>query len=245
MARDTGITDYLGFLRELSATGNAYFLEGGQAVNFWAEYFSAKGAAAAMAPYRPFTSKDCDIWVSHAALAHLESRSGLGRLVKGRSPADGQIGIFTLRGPAALRIDLLGNVYGIPQSKIRRLLDRLVVVNGIPVIDPLQLFLSKCHCLLGLDQTDRQDEKHLRILCRVLPEHFDEALEDVRCGHATERALIDEVKLLVGFLKSSRVVRALRLIEVENAALIPWERLRTSGLPKVERFAASIAGPIP
>jgi len=98
------------------------------------------------------------------------------------------------KGPAALRIDLLGSVYGIPQSKIRQLLDRLVMVNGITVIDPVLLFLSKCHCLLGLDQTDRQDEKHLRILCRVLPEHFGEALDNVRCGLATERALINAVR---------------------------------------------------
>ncbi len=46
MARNTGIGNYLGFLRELGDSGAAYFLKGGQAVNFRAEYFSAKGAAA-------------------------------------------------------------------------------------------------------------------------------------------------------------------------------------------------------
>lgn len=245
MPRDTGIDDYLGFLRELGATGNAYFLEGGQAVNFWAEYFSAKGAAAALEPHRPFASKDCDLWVSHAALLHLEGKSDLGKLVKGRSPADGQVGLFTLNGPASLRIDLLSHVYGFPQEKLPRLLDRIVEVAGIKVIDPILLFQSKCHCLVGLDQTDRQDEKHLRILCRILPEHISEALDDVRCGAATERALVNEIKLLLDVLKTHRVRRALRIVEVETATLIPWETLKTCGLKKVERFAASIAGAIP
>jgi hypothetical protein len=43
MRHEFQLSDYLGFLTELGETGKAYFLEGGQAVNFWAEYFSAKG----------------------------------------------------------------------------------------------------------------------------------------------------------------------------------------------------------
>jgi hypothetical protein len=156
-------------------------------------------------------------------------------MIKGRSPADGQIGIFTLDGPEALRVDLLSHVYGIPNDKVSRLLDRVLEVSGIRVIDPILLFQSKCHCLLGLDQTDRQDEKHLRILCRVLPEHFDEVLEDVRSGLATERALINEIKLLLGILKTLRV-------GLDPKRLVRWEKFIVCGLTKVERFASTAAG---
>lgn len=103
-------------------------------------------------------------------------------------------------------------IYG----KIRHLLDRLVVGNGIAVIDPTLLFQSKCHCLPGLDQPDRQDGKHLRILCRVLPEHYREAMGDVRRGDATERALINEVKLLLRLMKTRRVDRGLQLIGIAD-----------------------------
>lgn len=242
MTRGSEFGDYLEFLRELGASGAAYFLEGGQAVNFWAEYFSARGAAVAMDPFRPFTSKDCDLWVSYAALQYLESKTGGGRMIKGRSPADGQIGIFALDGPEALRVDLLSHVYGIPQDRIPRLLDRVLEVSGIRVIDPILLFQSKCHCLLGLDQTDRQDEKHLRILHRVLPEHFDEVLEDVRSGFGTERALINEIKLLLGILKTQRVRRALSLIGLDPKGLVRWEKFTVCGLTKVERFTSTAAG---
>jgi hypothetical protein len=55
---ETRISDYAAFLRDLGASKADYFLGGGQAVNFWAEYFSNKGAGAAIERYRPFTSKD-------------------------------------------------------------------------------------------------------------------------------------------------------------------------------------------
>lgn len=240
MEGDTYVSDYLGFLTALGDTGASYFLKGGQAVNFWAEYFTAKGAGDAILHFRPFTSKDCDLWVSHAALRQIETSAMGGRFVKGNSPADGQIGIFTLDGPPPRRIDLLSHVYGIPVANVPKLLERAVKVNGIWVIDPILLFQSKCHCLLGLDQATRQDEKHLRILCLILPEHFSDALADALAGRASQRALINEIKILLDALKTQRIKRALKLIGVESASLVPWDLLRSCGLPKVERFAASI-----
>ena len=54
---ETRISDYASFLRDLGSSGADYFLEGGQAVNFWAEYFSAKGAEDVLSQFAPFTSK--------------------------------------------------------------------------------------------------------------------------------------------------------------------------------------------
>lgn len=237
MGQDTRIGDYLEFLEELGASGNPYFLEGGQAVNFWAEYFSARGAGEALAEFRPFTSKDCDLWVSRAALLHIQFKLSGGSFLQGDSPADGQIGVFTLRGSPPRRIDLMTNVYGIRQATISRLVERAIKVGGVTVIDPIFLFQSKCHCLLGLDQGGRQDEKHLQILCHLLPWHFREALDDTISGITTQRALIQEIKLLLGMLKTRYVRRALGFIGVDHQALIPNDRLSSCGLTKVERFA--------
>ena len=41
---ETRVGDHLVFLKDLGKSGADSFLEGGQAVNFWAEYYSAKGA---------------------------------------------------------------------------------------------------------------------------------------------------------------------------------------------------------
>jgi hypothetical protein len=133
---ETRIADYIDFLGDLGEANAPYFLEGGQAVNFWAEYFCNKGAGEAIECFRPFTSKDCDLWVSYAALRYIESNALRGTLIKGTSPADGQIGIFTLQGERPLRIDLMSNVYGIPQDKIPKVLERAIIIGGISIIDP-------------------------------------------------------------------------------------------------------------
>lgn len=239
MAMETRIADYLEFLSDLGAADVPYFLEGGQAVNFWAEYFSNKRGGAHIERYRPFTSKDCDLWVSFAALRHIESNSRGGTLIKGTSPADGQIGIFTLDGERSLRIDLMSNVYGILQDRIPKVLERSIIIGGISIIDPLSLFQSKCHCLLGLDQTGRQDEKHVAMLCHLLPEHFLDALEDTLSGLSTQRALVNELKLLQRILKLQKVRQALQKLGIDPKTLFPARQLRSCGLTTVEAFATT------
>jgi hypothetical protein len=237
----TRITDYLLFLKDLGSSGADYFLEGGQAVNFWAEYFSAKGAGEVLAPFQPFTSKDCDVWASYAALQYLRSKKE-GRLIAGSSPADGQVGVFVIDGSPKVSIDIMTNVYGIPQARLKQLMERSLAIQGIRVIDPIFLFVSKCHCLLGLDQTDRQDEKHLRILRLLVPEHLKGLIEEAIAGHLTQRALINELKLLQTILKTNRVKRALQQIGSDAVDLIPLKQLEQSGLLKVERFSKTAYG---
>jgi hypothetical protein len=93
---ETRISDYAAFLRDLGASKADYFLGGGQAVNFWAEFYSGMDAGADLTSFRPFTSKDCDIWVSYAAFQYIRTKTGIGKLVVGTSPADGQLGILSL-----------------------------------------------------------------------------------------------------------------------------------------------------
>lgn len=50
---ETRIADYLDFLGDLGAANAPYFLEGGQAVNLWAEYFRNKGTGEALERYNP------------------------------------------------------------------------------------------------------------------------------------------------------------------------------------------------
>ena len=111
-------------------------MEGGQAVNFWAEYFSNKTSQMGLEQFRPFTSKDCDIWVSLAALRYIEgSRFEGGALVQ--RELSSQLGILTLNGSIPLTVDLMTSVYGISQAKLPRVLERSIQVNGIRVMDPI------------------------------------------------------------------------------------------------------------
>lgn len=239
MARGTRPEDYLGVLKSLTDEGCSYFLEGGQAVNFRAEYFTLReGGVIALEKFQPFTSKDCDLWVSVAALKHFEAKLD-GQLKKGTSPADGQLAVFTTRGKPPLKIDLMSGVFGISPADIGRLEKRALVVRGIRLLDPLFLFKGKCHNLIKLPQADRQDLKHLRMPGLILPAYLEELLEEVRTGGLDERQLLKEVKLLLQMGKDGWVRQALKKVELALAELIPIEILRSCGFEKIERFVGS------
>ncbi len=234
---ETRISDYATFLRDLGASKADYFLGGGQAVNFWAEFYSGRDTAADLVQFRPFTSKDCDIWVSYAAFKYIRTRTGIGKLVEGTSPADGQLGILSLDTSPIVSVDLMTSIYGVPQETLPRLMERALVIGEIRVIDPIFLFQSKCYCLLGLDQIGRQDEKHARMLTLVLPAHFEGLLGEVTGGRITQRAFINELKLLKRILKLQKVRQALHNIGTHPATLFPAKQLRSCGLATVESFA--------
>jgi len=152
MPRQTTVFDYHPFLTRLSHSGIDYFLEGGQAVNFWAEYYSAKNRGSELDDLKPFTSEDCDLWVSHVAWKHFQQEEK-GNLTESSSPVDGQLGILRLGKEPSLIVDLMGHVYGFPagHSKVYAdLMERAAEINNILVLDPVSLFRSKGACLHGL-----------------------------------------------------------------------------------------------
>jgi hypothetical protein len=71
------------------------------------------------------------------------------------------------------------------------------------------LFLSKCHCLLGLDQGGRQDERHVRMLALILPEYFSLLIATADAEKLSDRAILREIKLLMKILGTSACRRAL------------------------------------
>lgn len=221
----------------MPATGWSIF---SKVVNFWAEFYAEKVGGDTLRCFAPFTSKDCDIWAGYPLLQYLRQQKISGRLIMSSSPADGQVAIFKIAGEPERIVDILSNVFGIPAHQIERTRKRSLTIGEIKVIDPLLLFQSKCSCLIGLDQAGRQDEHHVRMLCHIVPAHLIELIAQAASGNLTERALINEIKVFQQILAYPQVLRALGVVDVDAADLIPVTHLQSCGLEKVERFAASL-----
>lgn len=235
----TKLADYLEFLVELTASGHEYFLEGGQAVNFWTEYLRSLDAKESLEPHRPFTSKGCDIWVDFLAMRHVEKRAGKD-FVKSQSPADGQIGILTLDQSPLLQVDLLTNVFGLFQTELAQVRKRCLVFEGLRVIDTLYLLKSKCYCLINLPQGGRQDAKHVRMLSLIAPGYMKDKLNDARAGRILERAFIKEFKLLQKVLQDKTVRRALEQLDIDPNKVLSTLQLKPSGMgPNLKIFSLS------
>jgi hypothetical protein len=238
-AAEAGVEAYLEYLNSLRKSGAEYFLEGGQAVNFWAEYVDSRIQGRPLSPMRPFTSKDCDIWVSAVTWDVLKRDPAV---QKGSTPADGQLGILTLSEEPPRMVDVLSSVYGINVSEYPRLIQRALDDGTIRVIDPIYLFLSKCHCFLHLPQGDRQDERHVRMMAMILPEYFSLLIADAEEGAIPARDLLKEIKLLKKISSSGPCRRAMQSLEIEPQSLLPWDRLARSQSDLLAKYAESQSG---
>lgn len=236
---ETGFEAYLEYLGALRESGVDYFLEGGQAVNYWAVYVDSQGRGAALGSMRPFTSKDCDIWVSSQTWDKLKRDP---KIRAGGSPADGQLGILTLSEDPPRAVDILSSVYGIDVKQYPKLLERALDDGTLKVIDPVYLFLSKCHCVMNLPQAGRQDERHVRMLSLILPEYIVLLIEEVESGLGlTPRDLIQGIKLLKKFAATAVCRRTMSRLEIDATSLIPWDRLIRSSSGVLAKFGESQA----
>ncbi|QJE99148.1 hypothetical protein [Luteolibacter luteus] len=104
-------------LRKLEEGNFKHFLEGGQAVNIWAQLYSR--VVPELEQLGPFTSKDCDIYASYELLQRIESILD-GELVLAKDPADGQLGIFIFNGEPKMTMDLMSGVYGLSLPELER-----------------------------------------------------------------------------------------------------------------------------
>lgn len=136
-------------------------------------------------------------------------------------------------------MDVLSSVYGIAVKEYPRLYERALDDGQMRVLDPLYLFLSKCHCLLGLPQGDRQDERHVRMLALILPEYFTLLIGELESGGLEGRKLLAEIKLLRKIASSGPCRRAMQKLGIDPGSLIPWARLGSSNSEILSNFARS------
>ena len=236
---EAGYEDYLECLASLRESNAEYFLEGGQAVNFWAEYIDSRLEGQPLRSMRPFTSKDCDIWVSPGTWKTLKRNPNI---QKGESPADGQLGIQILSADPPRVLDILSSVYGVDAKEYPRLMERALDDGTVRVIDPVYLFLSKCHCCRHLPQADRQDERHVRMMALILPEYLSLLIDDVDRGNLSDRDLLKEIKLLKKIASSGVCRRVMKKLEIESESLIPWASLAGSSSALLAKYGQSQSG---
>ncbi len=74
----------------------------------------------------------------------------------------------------------------------------------------------------------------------VVPAHFESLLGEASEGHITQRALINELKLLKRILKLQKVRQSLQNIGADPATLFPTKQLLSCGLATVEAFATTL-----
>jgi hypothetical protein len=165
---------------------------GGHAVNLWASYYSARGDPV-LAGFAPFTSKDADIFVKDKDLALAVATAAGWEFRNNPEPRSPVLGAIVLvRAEVELQVDVLHAVTGLTDDDLT-VTETITFVNGksYSVPAPDVMLKAKLANLQSHDQTNRQDERHVRILLRCCEHYLTDSVAAVVAGELSEREAIE------------------------------------------------------
>lgn len=161
------------------------FLIGGQAFNFWAEYYSSQEE---LEQYRPYTSKDIDYFGTREAAEKLAR--ALNGTVKFPSidNATPQTAIVeaSINGQNII-IDFLGNVLGVRPNQLHENIVEILVpcqlgseekTITIPLMHPLHCLQSRYSNIIALGRADDTAKRQAEAAPIVLREYLNDSLND-------------------------------------------------------------------
>lgn len=216
------------------ATPKPLLLVGGQAVNLWALYYLDPKSELA-----PFVSRDADVLGDEDTLKLLGQVAGQKPRFFPQRPPTNEVGVVVARDAsgAPLLIEVLRYVHGATNEELREpaylfaLGEKAVQVQAP---GPIALLRAKIANLVDLNQTGRQDARHVLILIQALPRYLTDLQAAAREGAMTERKLIDFLELLLSALTSKKGRQVCTNLVIDPVTI--FKGLSGEGMPRVATF---------
>ena len=226
------VEDFESIFRAISKQTEPVILVGGHAVNVWAlSYHDRLGDI--LAPLRPFTSGDMDVYATRNGLMGLHEDLGGKLLLSGpREITDGTLIIGV--EPDTRELDVLRSVNGLPKIDAQSAIPMEVCGHVIPVLFPHLLLQAKLENALRLDQRNRQDIKHVRIMALVLREFLQEVVATTTAEN--EKYSLQLLQKVLSILNSENALKFTQLHKVSFGSIMPTDLLRNSSLRKLANF---------
>ncbi len=210
-------------------------LVGGQAVNFWAVRYATDDEL--WTRHRPFTSTDIDFLGSRRDVKVMASLLGGRAIVNEDMDGSPNAGIVLVphRG-GNLRIDVLGSVFGLDSAEVAR--DALEFVGTqdlagvrLQVMDPFMALEGKLASLQGLDQSGRQDCKHVKLCLLIIGEFLKESWNVF-----DDRRLLGITKYIFRLARSSQSLCAWHQYGIKIESCLPWTLIDAHRSEKFDKF---------
>ena len=206
-------------------------LVGGQAVYFWAMQYRQR--CSELDHYMPYTSQDADYLADESAARKLAETLHC-KFV--RSPQKGGmlgLSLGHILIEEGMDVEILGRVNGVSEAKIHRAALHLEWRGkSVHVIHPVQLYIAKGCNLIDLDQSDRQDGKHLSIMHLVLRQFLKEIAG--RTEETAPVALVKSCESLMTFFLTDTGLKLIAREHVPGADM--WPDLTSHPSEKVQNF---------
>lgn len=226
------VEDFEAIFRAISLQKETVILVGGHAVNVWAlSYRDRLGEV--LTALLPFTSGDMDVYATRNALMGLHEALGGKLLLSGpREITDGTLIVGV--EPDTRELDVLRSVNGLPKLDAQDAIPLMVCGHAVPVLFPHLLLQAKLENALRLDQRERQDVKHVRIMALVLREFLREVV--ITASVDNEKYALPLLRQALAVLLSDNAREFTHRHELSFAGVMPEAELLASPLRKLAGF---------
>lgn len=219
-------------IAQLLRTESPVLLVGGQAVNLWALHYHDRTADLA-----PFVSRDVDLLGNRETLAEIARLAMAQPQYFSLRPPSNEVGVVIARDvdDHPVLIEVLRYVHGVSEKDLSE--PSYTFETGgcrLRVPGPVALLKAKLANVADIDQSGRQDLRHVRILCRLLPDYWRDICNAARTQEITERRLIDLLEEALKTVRSRSAKAVLKSIGISVHDI--FVGLDPEDLPKVSAF---------
>lgn len=222
----------------LLATREPVLLVGGQAVNLWALYYKDRTADLA-----PFASRDADVLGDRETLVELGKLAGTKPQFFPLKPPSNEVGVVIANDPsgAAMLIEVLRYVRGPTNEQLQNPVYTMILGDTtVRVPGPIALLQAKLANLAEINQSGRQDGRHLVILCRLMPAYLEDLRAAAAVGRLEERKLIGFLERLLAVVSAKAARRVFGALKSDPLAM--FGELQAGKLAKVAAFLRERVG---
>jgi len=217
------------------ADGQPYVLIGGQAVNYWAEgYISSE---AELEKLQPFTSQDIDFKGNRTDVERIAQQLNLNANYPPKVAMTALSGFIPFQiGDQKSSIEIVRRIPGISNHIDTPAIQAVWNGKTIRILDPISLLASKLELAATVQQRDRQDVVHLKILLPCVRAFLDELLRQVDLGRLPAKDWLKIVNQVLKLTTNQRAQKIASKHRINWQDILPLPGIAKSQNEKIARF---------
>lgn len=188
-------------------------------MNLWALYYYERTS-----DLSPFVSRDVDVLGNRETVSRIARIAGVKPQFFPMRPPTNEVGaiIAINTDGQPLPVEVLSHLHGISNKDLHHPEYTIGIGDGgvlVRVPGPIALLKAKIANVADLSQTGRQDERHVRILSRLMPAYLLDVHATVTDGRIKERDMLNLLENLLTIVNSQKARRILKVLNLNSRSM--------------------------